>query len=155
MLYSLVLRAALHGFRTARKEIDKLMKDPATQQATAIRLTELSHEIDNLEASRLLILDRVERLREVILKSGNRTTSVRASVDLLSEHLTDIAFAEMIKLETHMRDLGITFDAIHQEFDSLYFETESLDYSITDLEDDLERLSHNATDDKPKYPRGH
>jgi len=131
------------------------MKDPATQQATAIRLAEISHEIDELESSRLLMLERVERLREQILKSGNRTTSVRASVDLLSEHLSDIAFAEMIKLETHMRDLGIGFDSINQDFDSLRFETESLDHSIADMEDDLERLSHNVIDGKSKYPRGH
>ena len=131
------------------------MKDPAAQQATAIRLAEVSHELDDLEASRLLLLERIERLREKVLKSGNRATSTRAAVDLLSEHITDIAFAEMMKLETHMRDLGIGFDSILQDFDSLHFESESLDHSISDIEDEVERVSRQMLDGKSKYPRGH
>jgi chromosome segregation ATPase len=131
------------------------MKDPAAQQATAIRLAEVSHELDDLEASRLLLLERIERLREKVLKSGNRATSTRAAVDLLSEHITDVAFAEMMKLETHLRDLGIGFDSILQDFDSLHFESESLDHSISDVEDEVERVSRQMLDGKSKYPRGH
>src|SRR5215510_3780985 len=131
------------------------MKDPAAQQATAIRLAEVSHELDDLEASRLLLLERIERLREKVLKSGNRATSTRAAVDLLSEHITDVAFAEMMKLETHLRDLGIGFDSILQDFDSLHFESESLDHSVSDIEEDVERVSRQMTDGKSKYPRGH
>jgi chromosome segregation ATPase len=131
------------------------MKDPAAQQATAIRLAEVSHELDDLEASRLLLLEHIERLREKVLKSGNRATSTRAAVDLLSEHITDVAFAEMMKLETHMRDLGIGFDSILQDFDSLHFESESLDHSISDIEEEVERVSRQMLDGKSKYPRGH
>ena len=131
------------------------MKDPAAQQATAIRLAEVSHELDDLESSRLLLLERIERLREKVLKSGNRATSTRAAVDLLSEHITDVAFAEMMKLETHLRDLGIGFDSILQDFDSLHFESESLDHSISDIEDEVERVSRQMLDGKSKYPRGH
>ena len=131
------------------------MKDPAAQQATAIRLAEVSHELDDLEASRLLLLERIERLREKVLKSGNRATSTRAAADLLSEHITDVAFAEMMKIETHMRDLGISFDSILQDFDSLHFESESLDHSISDIEEEVERVSRQMLDGKSKYPRGH
>jgi hypothetical protein len=74
---------------------------------------------------------------------------------LLSEHITDVAFAEMMKLETHLRDLGIGFDSILQDFDSLHFESESLDHSISDVEDEVERVSRQMLDGKSKYPRGH
>ena len=69
------------------------MNDPRTAEATAIKLAELSHEIDELETNRALLLKRVDAMRAALLSAGNRTTAIRASVDLLCEHITNVVMA--------------------------------------------------------------
>ena len=51
------------------------MNDPRAAEATALRLAELSHEIDELESSRAALLKRVDALRTTLLLAGNRTTT--------------------------------------------------------------------------------
>ncbi len=131
------------------------MKDPAIAQASAIMLAELTQEIEDLELSRQAILQRLDNLRTLLLNTGNHTTRLRASVDLLSEHMTELAFAEVIKLENEIRKIGLSLTHSDKETSLLLFEGESLEETLTDTEDDLERLSQFIIEGKPKLSRGH
>jgi hypothetical protein len=131
------------------------MKDPAIAQASAIMLAELTQEIEDLESSRQAILQRLDNLRTLLLNAGNNTTRLRASVDLLSEHMTELAFAEVIKLENEIRKIGLSLTNSERETSLLLFEGESLEETLTDTEDDLERLSQFIIEGKPKLTRGH
>ena len=59
------------------------------------RLARFLGEIDELERSRTSLLARVERLREKLLAAGDRTTAMRASVDLLCDHISEMEASEM------------------------------------------------------------
>jgi chromosome segregation ATPase len=131
------------------------MKDPAIAQASVIMLAELTQEIEDLELSRQAILQRLDSLRTLLLNAGNQTTKLRASVDLLSEHMTDLAFAEVIKLENEIRKIGLGLTNADKETSLLLFEGESLEETLADTEDDLERFSQYIIEGKPKLTRGH
>jgi chromosome segregation ATPase len=131
------------------------MTDPQTAQSSAIRLAELSNEVEELEASRLLLIQRLEKLRAQLLESGNRTATIRASVDFLSEQLTDIAIAQMDLLEAELREVGLGVENSKRESVSLLFESSSIEETIAEAEDELERLSQSILEGKAKTPRGH
>ena len=133
------------------------MNDPRTAEATAIRLAELSHEIDELETSRASLLKRVDTLRASLVAAGNRTTAMRASVDLLCEHITNIvtAMAELRALEEEMREIGQGLDAGADDALKMSFESESLSDTLDEAEEELERLSSILIDGKSRQSRGH
>lgn len=133
------------------------MNDPRAAEATAIRLAELSHEIDELEMSRNALLKRVETLRNALLTAGNRTTSMRASVDLLCEHIAGVvtAMAELRALEAEIRDMGLEITANSRNTVNLVFEAESLSETLDEAEDEMEQLSSILAEGKPRGSRGH
>lgn len=133
------------------------MNDPRAAEATAIRLAELSHEIDELEMSRNALLKRVETLRNALLAAGNRTTSMRASVDLLCEHIAGVvtAMAELRALEAEIRDMGLEITANSRNTVNLVFEAESLSETLDEAEDEMEQLSSILAEGKPRGSRGH
>jgi chromosome segregation ATPase len=133
------------------------MNDPRAAEATAIRLAELSHEIDELEMSRNALLKRVETLRNALLNAGNRTTSMRASVDLLCEHIAGVvtAMAELRALEAEIRDMGLEMTANSQNTVNLVFEANSLSETLDEAEDEMEQLSSILAEGKPRGSRGH
>ena len=133
------------------------MNDPRAAEATAIRLAELSHEIDELEMSRNALLKRVETLRNALLAAGNRTTSMRASVDLLCEHIAGVvtAMAELRALEAEIRDMGLEMTANSQNTVNLVFEANSLGETLDEAEDEMEQLSSILAEGKPRGSRGH
>ena len=133
------------------------MNDPRTAEATAIRLAELSHEIEELETSRASLLKRVDTLRASLVAAGNRTTAMRASVDLLCEHITNIvtAMAELRALEEEMREIGQGLDAGADDALKMSFESESLSDTLDEAEEELERLSSILIDGKGRQSRGH
>jgi uncharacterized coiled-coil DUF342 family protein len=133
------------------------MNDPRAAEATAIRLAELSHEIDELEMSRNALLKRVETLRNALLTAGNRTTSMRASVDLLCEHIAGVvtAMAELRALEAEIRDMGFEMTANSRNTVNLVFEADSLSETLDEAEDEMEQLSSILTEGKSRDSRGH
>src|SRR4051794_27428298 len=133
------------------------MNDPRAAEATAIRLAELSHEIDELESSRAALLKRVEALRSTLLKAGNRTTNMRASVDLLCEHIAGVvnAMAELRALEAEIRDLGVEMTVNSNDTVNLIFEADSLGDTLDEAEEEMEQLSAILTDRKGRHTRGH
>lgn len=133
------------------------MNDPRTAEATAIKLAELSHEIDELETNRVLLLKRVDAMRAALLSAGNRTTAMRASVDLLCEHITNVAIAltELRALEEEINEIGQGLAGNMEGVSNLSFESESLSETLDEAEDELERLSSILIDGKKRNPRGH
>ena len=133
------------------------MNDPRAAEATAIQLAELSHEIDELENSRAALLQRVEALRSTLLAAGNRTTSMRASVDLLCEHIAGVvnAMAELRELEIEIRDRRMEMAVSTRETGNLVFEADSLQDTLDEAEEEMERLSVILTDGKIRQLRGH
>lgn len=131
------------------------MTDPLTAQTTAIKLAEISHEIEELESSRQAVLHRIEKLRSLLIASGNRTSTARASVDFLTDHLTEIAFAQVRLLEAEVREIASGLESLNRESASMAFESGSLDETINEVEDEIERISTIVLDGKGKTSRGH
>ena len=131
------------------------MTDPRIAQATAIKLSEISNEVEELEASRLALILRLEGLRTNLLETGSRTATIRASLDFLTEHLTDVALAQMSLLEAELREVGLGVEAVQRDSSTLLFESSSLEETILDSEEELENLSRLILEGKAKNPRGH
>jgi chromosome segregation ATPase len=133
------------------------MNDPRIAESAAMKLAELSREIDDLENGRAALLDRLDRVRSSLLLAGNRTTAMRASVDLLCEHMTNVvtALAELHALEEEMRDIGAGLSDNRQASTGLSFEVNSLLDSLDEAEDQLERVSSILVEGKARPPRGH
>ena len=133
------------------------MNDPRTAETTAIRLAELSHEVDELETTRASLLKRVETLRSNLVSAGNRTTSMRASIDLLCEHISNLvaAMADLMAIEEEMREIGQRLGGTESEASNLSFESDSLIDTLDDAEEELEQLSSLLIDGKGRQPRGH
>jgi chromosome segregation ATPase len=133
------------------------MNDPRTAETTAISLAELSHELNELETSRAALLKRVDALRATLVSAGNRTTAMRASIDLLCEHITNLvtAMADLRALEAEMREIGQRLDGADEDALRMGFESDSLSETLDEAEEELERLSSILIDGKERHPRGH
>lgn len=121
-----------------------------------MKLAELSREIDELESGRAALLDRLDSVRSNLLLAGNRTTAMRASVDLLCEHVTNVvlAMAELRALEEEMREVvgGLSDNTLASL--GLSFEANSLLDSLDEADEQLERLS-SLVEGKARPQRGH
>jgi septation ring formation regulator EzrA len=126
-------------------------------EAAAQKLADLSREVDTVESGRLALLARVDRIRAYLEATGDRTAAVRATVDLMCEHLTNVltAQAELQALEQEMQEIEGGLQGVNKETSALLFETESLQETVEDAEQELERLSTILIEGKTKYPRGH
>jgi chromosome segregation ATPase len=133
------------------------MNDPRTAEATAIKLAELSHEVDELETNRASLLKRIDAMRAALLSVGNRTTAMRASVDLLCEHISNVVMAmtELRALEEEINEIGQGLAGSTEEVVNLSFESESLSDTLDEAEEELERLSSILIEGKRRNPRGH
>ena len=123
----------------------------------ASRLARLLRDIEELERTRTALLERVERMRSGLLAAGNRTATIRASVDLLCDHLTDVITAaaelSMLELETQTADHGL--EEVQREASSLAFESDSLQETLDEAADELERLSSILVERRVKHSEGH
>lgn len=133
------------------------MSDRLRPDEAALRLAELSREIDDLERGRTGLIERVERLRHQLQLAGRRTTAAHASVDMLRKHVsTNIAAAAEIRaIEQEVRDLGVAAVTMDDEAIGLLFEADSLQKTLTEAEDEMERLLSILIEGKQKQPRGH
>ncbi|HEY7914924.1 MAG TPA: hypothetical protein VIG62_23650 [Blastocatellia bacterium] len=133
------------------------MNERRRADLAAMRLAELSREIEEIESGRNELLKRVDRIRARLLEAGNRTTGIRASVDMLCEHITDVAteMVELRALEEEIKELGRDFADCQYEAAGAAFEAESLQQTLDEAEEDLERLSTILAEGKARQPRGH
>ena len=121
------------------------------------RLARFLGEIDELERSRASLLARVERLREKLLAAGDRTTAMRASVDLLCDHISDMEASEMEGSLFELDTPGVQqkLEEAVAEASGLGFEAESLHETLNETDHDLERLASILVERRGKHTRGH
>ncbi|HWO00311.1 MAG TPA: hypothetical protein VNS63_13695 [Blastocatellia bacterium] len=133
------------------------MSDRRPSETAAMKLAELSREIDELETGRVALLKRVEITRAALLSAGDRTAAVRASVDLLCEHLSDVVVSidEIRLIEDEMREIEPGTDDLVRVSAGQSFETDSLTETLDEAEQELERLSSILVEGKARNPRGH
>ena len=121
------------------------------------RLARFLGEIDDLERTRAALLARVERLREKLLAAGDRTTAMRASVDLLCDHITDMEASESegSMFELDISELQQGMEEAAAEASGLAFESESLHETLSETDQDLEQLASMLVERRGKHTRGH
>lgn len=122
----------------------------------ATRLARLLRDIEELEKTRAALLQRVERSRASLLEAGNRTAAIRASVDLLCDHLSDVASAEEISmLENEIQETDRNLEQARREASGSAFESDSLREMLDEGEEELERLSSILVERRSKQSKGH
>lgn len=120
-------------------------------------LGRLLSDIEELERTRAALLKRIESARSLLLDAGNRTGTIRASAELLWDHIADAAAAaeELALLEREIRDVEQDVDQFSREAAGLTFETESLKETLDEADEELERLSAILIERKTKTSKGH
>jgi predicted nucleic acid-binding Zn-ribbon protein len=123
----------------------------------ASRLARLLSDIEELEKTRAALLLRVDRVRTELVLTGNRTAAIRASVDLLCDHISDVvtAAAEMSILEQEMQEEDRGLEEVGRETSGLGFESDSLQETIDEADEELERLSSILVERRGKHSKGH
>jgi hypothetical protein len=133
------------------------MNNRRPTENAAMRLAELSREIDELERGRIALLKRVETTRTAVLSAGDRAAALRATVDLMCEHMSDVVVSidDIHLIEDEIRELGPGADDLGRVTTGQAFETDSLTETIDEAEQELERLSEILVEGKARNPRGH
>ncbi len=123
----------------------------------ASRLARLLRDIEELEKTRTALLQRVESTRSALVVAGNRTAAIRASVDLLCDHISDVvtAASEMSMLEHEIQEADRSLEEIRREASGLAFESDSLQETLDEADDELERLSSILVERRGKHSKGH
>src|SRR5262249_62157542 len=108
----------------------------------ASKLARLLRDIEELEKTRLALLERVERTRSELIAAGNRTAAMRAAVDLFCDHITDVATAaaelSVLEQEIQTDDRGV--EEARKEAAGSEFESERLRETLGESDEILERM---------------
>ena len=123
----------------------------------ASRLARLLRDIEELEKTRTALLQRVERTRSSLVVAGNRTAAIRASVDLLCDHITDVvaSASEMSTLEHDLQTSDRGMEEVRRDASGLAFESESLQETLDEADEELERLSSILVERRGRHSKGH
>ncbi len=123
----------------------------------ASRLARLLRDIEELEKTRSALLVRIDRARTGLVLAGNRTAAIRASVDLLCDHISDVVTeaAEISMLEQEIQEADQGLEEIRKDASGLGFESDSLQETIDEADEELERLSSILVERRGKHSRGH
>src|SRR5262245_43960188 len=129
----------------------------SNRQDEASKLAGLLGEVEELERSRVALLKRVEHLRAGLIAAGDRATAVRASVDLLCDHISDLvnAAAEFSMLEREVQEIEQGVEQAGKDVAGLEFESDSLQQALNEGDDELERLSSILLERRMKHLKGH
>jgi chromosome segregation ATPase len=121
------------------------------------RLARLLGEIDELEQARSSLLKRIESARSMLMAAETRTGTIRASAELLCEHISDGVEAtdEVAMLESEIGEVQRDVDQFGSAAAGLTFEAESFKETLDEADDELERLSAILIERRTKLSRGH
>lgn len=133
------------------------MNETGLSRETAIRLAELTARIHEIEAGRLSLIRRFDEVRSELQKSQERASTLKASLQMLREHLATsaAAAAELRALEDEIQSMGVSVVRLDSDSLGLLFEADSLRQLIGEAEDEMERLLTALIEGKTKLPRGH
>lgn len=139
----------------APQEIE-LMSDSTMTEAAA-KLARLSRELDLLEEGRAALLLRIDKMRASLLDSGQRAAAMRASLDLVCDHVTSntMLMVEIDAIEREMQQSEEGMAHASLEIAGYLFEARSLGEAVEEAEGELERLSSILIEGKGRNPRGH
>jgi chromosome segregation ATPase len=123
----------------------------------ASRLARLLRDIEELEKTRTALLQRIDSTRTRLLAAGDRTAAIRASVDLLCDHISDVvtAAAEMSMLEQEIQEVDRGLEEVRREASGQGFESDSLQETIDEADEELERLSSILVERRGRHSKGH
>ena len=123
----------------------------------ASRLARLLRDIEELEKTRAALLQRVEISRSSLLAAGNRTAAIRASVDLLCDHITDVVTAatDLSMLDHEIQETDQGLEEARRDVSGLAFESDSLQETLDEADEELERLSSILVERRGKHSKGH
>jgi phage shock protein A len=123
----------------------------------ASRLARLLRDIEELEKARTVLLQRVELSRTRLLEAGNRAAAIRASVDLLCDHISDVVTSEdeISMLENEIRESDRSLEEVRREASGLVFEAESFQETLDEADEEFERLSSILVGRRNKNTKGH
>jgi len=121
------------------------------------RLLRLLGDLEELERTRGALLKRVEAVRPVLAAAGSRISTIRASAELLCDHISDseTAAEELSMLEREMRDVEQDVEQLGREAAGMTFEADSLKDTLDEADQELERLSAILVERRGKPSRGH
>ena len=123
----------------------------------ASRLARLLRDIEELEKARTALLQRVELSRARLLEAGNTTTAIRASLDLLCDHISDVVTSEdeIAMIENEIRESDQNLEEARREVSGLAFESDSFQETLDEADEELERLSSILVGRRSKNTKGH
>jgi predicted nucleic acid-binding Zn-ribbon protein len=123
----------------------------------ASRLARLLRDVEELEKTRSALLQRLDQARSDLVLAGDRTAAIRASVDLLCDHISDVvtAAAEMTILEHEIQEADRSLEDVRREVSVMAFESESLQETLDEADEELERLSSILVERRGKHSKGH
>jgi chromosome segregation ATPase len=124
---------------------------------TSGRLSGVAREVDELERGRATLLARVEKLRDELKAIAGRTAALKASAEMLGDHAatTAAAVAELRAIEDEARELGVSVLRMNSDSLGLIFEAESLKETLSEVEDEMDRLLSSFIEGRGKKLRGH
>jgi SMC interacting uncharacterized protein involved in chromosome segregation len=133
------------------------MVGPDKMHEGASDLVKLSHEVDELEAGRASLLQRLDKARANLIEAGERTVSVRAVADMLRDHMRSsaIAAADLRAVNEEVRELGHTMTEVTAETLGMIFEADGLRDSLGEAEEEMERLLAILVTGKGRDAKGH
>jgi len=130
------------------------MNDRSNEEESLLRLL---GDLEELERTRGALLKRVEAVRSVLAAAGSRISTIRASAELLCDHISDseTAAEELSMLEREMRDVEQDVEQLGREAAGMTFEADSLKDTLDEADQELERLSAILVERRGKPSRGH
>ncbi|HYL99601.1 MAG TPA: hypothetical protein VEZ90_11660 [Blastocatellia bacterium] len=131
--------------------------DQDKKQEAAKDLVELAREVEELDSARSDLLKRVEDIRTRLLNAGKRTRSVQGAVEMLREHVATSAVtaANLRAIRDEMRETGQSVTEVSSDAVGLLFESEGLMDSLSEAEEQMERLLRILVEGKSSDPVGH
>ena len=133
------------------------MNVPARPEEAAIRLAELSSEVDELELGRADLIRRMEAAHAGLQQAGGRIAEIRASTVMVKDHLAEnaSAAAELRAIRQEVFELEQSITEVSAESLGLLFEADGLQDSLGEAEEEMNTLLTILIEGSARKPRGH
>ena len=133
------------------------MDVPARPEEAAIRLADLSHEVDELESGRADLIRRIEAVHAGLQQAGGRTSEIRASIAMVKDHLAEraAAAAELRIIRQEVFELEQSITEVSAESLGLLFDADGHQDSLSEAEEEMSALLTILIEGSARKPRGH